>query len=414
MEAFFDYLLKSTVWLSAFAVFYFFLLRNERYFLLNRIFLISGLLAALFFPFITFSYEVTVSTLTANVTGDNLQSEIVSMEESGKYGLLTILSILLAGGAAFRLGRLVYQTTKVIRIIHRSDITYLHSAKVIITNDILSSFTFFSHVLANPSVSETELKEIIVHEKEHIGQYHWIDLVLCELLRILQWFNPFVWLYGKFIRQNHEYLADRAALKQTEDPSIYKAVLLNQLLCGEVISFAHSINYSLNKKRFAMMKNSHTPFIKRLKVIFMIPVMGVIFYACATPEYKEENSSEVPEQSISPKENSSETASASKTKEIEEQPTFPGGQEALMSYLGSKMIYPIDAIENSVQGRLMVQFTVSAEGKVADVVVVRELYPSIDAEAIRIVKAMPDWIPGKDKGKNVSARVTLPIAFMLR
>jgi beta-lactamase regulating signal transducer with metallopeptidase domain len=124
------------------------------------------------------------------------------------------------------------------------------------------------------------------HELEHIRQQHWIDLLLFEILRTMQWFNPAIWFYGHMIRQNHEYLADERALQRSSNPAIYRAALLNQMFGGPVISLANSFNYSLNKKRFNMMKQITCSPIRKLKLLLVLPLMAGVFYAFAAPEYK--------------------------------------------------------------------------------------------------------------------------------
>ncbi len=123
------------------------------------------------------------------------------------------------------------------------------------------------------------------HESEHIQQRHWFDLLLVELLCMMQWFNPFVWIYSHLIRQNHEYLADEMALQSTSDPAIYRATLLNQMLGTPVISLANSFSYSLNKKRFKMMKKKIDSPFRKLKMLLVLPFMALVFYAFAEPEY---------------------------------------------------------------------------------------------------------------------------------
>jgi TonB family protein len=135
------------------------------------------------------------------------------------------------------------------------------------------------------------------HELEHIRQQHWIDLLLFEILRTMQWFNPVCWLYGHLIRQNHEYLADERALQRSSNPAIYRAALLNQMFGGPVISLANSFNYSLNKKRFNMMKHKIESPIRKLKLLVVLPLIAGVFYAFAAPEYKftqSENTNVVP------------------------------------------------------------------------------------------------------------------------
>mgnify|MGYP000590362519 CR=1 FL=1 len=99
---------------------------------------------------------------------------------------------------------------------------------------------------------------------------------------------------------------------------------------------------------------------------------------------------------------------------VEQMPTFPGGQEELMKYIGKNLRYPAIAQENGIQGRVICQFVVGKDGKVRDVVVVRTLDPSCDKEAIRVLSGMPKWIPGKQNGQPVNVWYTLPVTFKLQ
>ena len=158
--------------------------------------------------------------------------------------------------------------------------------KLIRTDRYPASFSFFSFVFVNPSTDEPETNEIVNHEQEHIRQQHWIDLLLFEILHTMHWFNPVSWLYGRLIRQNHEYLADERALQRSSNPAIYRAALLNQMFGAPVISLANSFNYSLNKKRFNMMKQITYSPVRKLKLLLVLPLIAGVFYAFATPEYK--------------------------------------------------------------------------------------------------------------------------------
>lgn len=99
---------------------------------------------------------------------------------------------------------------------------------------------------------------------------------------------------------------------------------------------------------------------------------------------------------------------------VEEQPSFPGGQGALMQWLSDNIKYPVIAAENGIQGRVIVQFVVSKTGSISNVNVVRGVDPSLDKEAVRVVKAMPNWTPGKQNGTTVNVRYTLPVTFKLQ
>ena len=99
---------------------------------------------------------------------------------------------------------------------------------------------------------------------------------------------------------------------------------------------------------------------------------------------------------------------------VEQMPSFPGGQAALMQWLSSNMKYPTIAAENGVQGRVIVQFVVEKDGSVTDVHVAKSVDPSLDKEAARVVKAMPKWIPGKQNGSAVRVKYTVPVTFKLQ
>ena len=99
---------------------------------------------------------------------------------------------------------------------------------------------------------------------------------------------------------------------------------------------------------------------------------------------------------------------------VEQVPEFPGGMPAMMEFLQTNIKYPKDAIKQNVGGRVMVMFVVETDGSLSNVRVARKVFPSLDAEAVRVVKAMPKWKPGKEKGRAVRVNFTMPIVFSLK
>lgn len=98
---------------------------------------------------------------------------------------------------------------------------------------------------------------------------------------------------------------------------------------------------------------------------------------------------------------------------VEQNPMFPGGEAALLKYLQKNLKYPAQAQDNGIQGRVMVQFVVNKDGSVVEPKIIRSVDPSLDKEAMRVVSAMPKWTPGKQRGKTVRVRYTLPVTFRL-
>ena len=99
--------------------------------------------------------------------------------------------------------------------------------------------------------------------------------------------------------------------------------------------------------------------------------------------------------------------------EVEVMPEFPGGMPAMIEFLQTNIKYPEDAIKQHVGGRVMVMFVVETDGSLSNVRVAKNVFPSLDAEAVRVVKTMPKWKPGKEKGRLVRVNYTLPVVFSI-
>ena len=99
---------------------------------------------------------------------------------------------------------------------------------------------------------------------------------------------------------------------------------------------------------------------------------------------------------------------------VEKMPEYPGGQAALFEYLQKNVKYPADAEKKKVEGRVLVTFVVNTDGSITDIEVVRKAFPSLDAEAVRVISGMPKWIPGEQKGQKVRVKYTVPLNFRLK
>ncbi len=99
---------------------------------------------------------------------------------------------------------------------------------------------------------------------------------------------------------------------------------------------------------------------------------------------------------------------------VEQMPSFPGGDAELMKFLSTHIKYPVVAEENGIQGRVIATFVVERDGSITDVKVIKSVDPSLDKEAIRVLKSMPKWIPGKQNGSTVRVKYTVPVTFRLQ
>lgn len=144
----------------------------------------------------------------------------------------------------------------------------------------------------------------------------------------------------------------------------------------------------------------------RLRALAAIPVIALALLAFANPTT---NSAAIESSA------SQDNAPQSKVYDsVEQMPEFPGGMEALIDFLSSNVHYPENAVKNDVEGRVLVQFVIEKTGEIGDVKVVRSVDEELDAEAVRVVKSMPKFEPGRINGKAVAVWYTLPIMFKLK
>lgn len=287
MEAFATYILKSVTWLTGFALVYLLFLRNERYFMLKRVYLIAGIFVSFLFPLISIHYQVDIPApaIDRQALLEASAIPVAQITPDKPFDFRLYLMLLYLTGVLILGFKIIRQAGSLFRTINEEKTEDRGEAKLVRAKLFPVSFSFFNYIFINPAINGEELKAIINHELVHVRQKHWFDLLLAEILSILQWMNPFVWIYTGFIKMNHEYLADQEALRQTSSPANYKAVLLNQLFGAPVISLSNSFNYSVNKRRFDMMKMKITSPYRKMKMLFIVPVLATIFYAFATPEY---------------------------------------------------------------------------------------------------------------------------------
>ena len=288
-------------------------------------------------------------------------------------------------------------------------------------------------------------REILIHELAHIQNRHSWDLLVADICIFFQWFNPASWLLKQELQNIHEYEADETVIEKGVDAKQYQLLLIKKAVGTRLYSMANSFNHSKLKKRITMMlKEKSNPWAK-LKYLYILPVAAIAVTAFARPEISEtaEEISAVKvndltaiveakaikstEESVQistvsqdtvkvnyvPTEVSRKLQGTAVFEVVEEMPEFPGGVDAMMEYLQKELRYPESAKEKGIQGRVTVQFIIDKEGNVTNSKVTRSVDKDMDTEAIRLVKAMPKWKPGMQKGKAVAVKYTVPVVFRL-
>ncbi|MDA3822875.1 MAG: TonB family protein [Bacteroidales bacterium] len=284
------YLLKVSLGIALVSIPYYLLLRNDSLLVVKRIYLFTGIALAWIFPFLVLSKPGIAPVFEPTFFIDPEISAINSGEISLPHTTSTPINWTSIIVFVYLLGMfLIFLKNITAYIKTRSNHSKENSGQkdVILTNND-QVFTIFSKIfLPKKYQNESELYSILIHERAHIHQLHFIDVLLSELTLLLTWFNPFSWLISMMIKENHEHLADRSVLRQGVNPAHYKALLLNHAMGGEVFRLGHQLNHSLTKKRFKMMKKMKAPKTGFLKYIFIVPViLGFTLIATAASAQK--------------------------------------------------------------------------------------------------------------------------------
>ena len=299
MSSLFSILLKISLSLALFYLLYWTVLRKETFFRLNRFYLIFTLLISILLPLFPLYYEVAVQAAkqATMLSMDNLQNLPAlkdPVSESIRWHEVVLIVYITV--AALILFRLVVQSLVIASRIFKSRIKKMDGLKIVENDKYGLPFSFFNLIFINPKFhKQNDLQDILNHERVHIDQNHWVDLLIIELLTVIFWFNPFIWLFERSIKQNHEYLADQGVLTRGLDLKRYQALLINQLMGMQIIGVTNNLNFALNTNRLKMMTQSQSKKIKSAKILLALPVLFLLLAAFAEPKYKIEPLGENPE-----------------------------------------------------------------------------------------------------------------------
>ncbi len=287
-------LLQSSMALLLFYLVYWVFLRKETYYHSNRFFLLFALFISVLMPLMPVHYTVFTEASSGNVFAEiggafkNAQPYVGSgFDTSFSLSWLDVVLIIYLTGAAIFMLRLLVQTGILIIQIVKNKTTYLDGLRIVETEKYGLPFSFFNVVYINPKFHKQDvLPEILAHEKVHIRERHWADLLIIELLTVIFWFNPIIWFFEHAIKLNHEYLADHGVILNGSHIGKYQALLVNQLMGMQIIGLTNNLNFGINTNRLKMMTKQKSPKIKTIKLVWAMPVLAILLYAFAEPNYK--------------------------------------------------------------------------------------------------------------------------------
>lgn len=419
MEHFLLYIIRSSLIVMVVILLYQ-LLKNDLNFTRNRIFLVAGMLVSFSLPMFSF---IAPETLTYN---ESIMLDPVIIKADGistavnKYpDIFSVLMMIYAAGIVALLIRNGWQLFYLYRLTRRSAITQTQKYKLVNTRSEHTAFSFFNLIFINKQIDETDAETIIAHEQVHADQRHSIDVMLMEVLVILQWFNPAVWFYRKLLREVHEYLADRSILETGIKKAAYLQLLCSMALRVQPADITNNFCQIKLKRRLTMITKSKNSRYSGVKFIAIMPLLAVLIWLVScngTTKEIDTNGvdSKIDQQETTQPNNASGLDAQDKLNlMVDQMPEYVGGNAAMNKFILENIKYPQKAKETGLQGTVYISFVIEKDGTLADAKVEKGIGGGCDEEALRVVKMMPKWIPGKDKGKNVSVGLTLPIKFKL-
>lgn len=469
------YLLKVNIAVALFYLFYRLFFAGDTFWKTRRFYLIFSILVSFTYPLLSIiswlEQSVPLQQLITNYT--LLQEVTITPEQNPSIELISVLYIVYTSVAAILIIRLFVQLLSIWRMNRQGTKLWVQNTEITALQRTIAPFSFFGNIYMNPSLhNDIQTKEILAHELTHVRQLHSLDVIAGEILTILCWFNPASWLLKREIRQNLEFLADNKVIESGFDTKSYQYHLLQLSYQTPDLKLTNKFNISSLKKRITMMNQQKTSKAGIIKYLLIIP-LGLALIVSSNAETlinsakknmqdkttkiimhnkseqttaKSTNNPEEltvvgyavtqdkPGDPVSPSEDITPTSSVNiEINEpissppatvqpsdddifmvVEKMPQFPGGDSELINYLSQNIKYPVEAQKAGIQGRVICQFVIGRDGAINNVKVVRSVDLNLDAEAVRVIKAMPSWQPGEQRGKKVNVEYTLPINFRLQ
>ena len=446
MGVFFIYILKSSVCLVLFYLFFRLLLSKETFHRFNRMALLGVLFFSLLIPCIevTTRHQVEVQQAMLSIEQLLLMAEseptpveVGAVQETPAISWVQIVLLVYLAGILFLVCRNIYSLICLFRLVHSGKHEKLEKGvTLVVHNQEIAPFSWMKYIVISRKDLEENGREILIHEMAHIHHRHLVDLLVADICIFFQWFNPGAWLLKQELQNIHEYEADETVINEGVNAKEYQLLLIKKAVGTRLYSMANSFNHSKLKKRITMMLKEKSNPWARLKYLYVLPLAAIAVTAFARPEISEKmeeisavkvnDLAEIVQEKVlqdtvkvskdEKKDALVVTGVKSKEEEeivifevVEQMPEYPGGMSALQKYLSEKIAG--SPMKGKAGGRVMVGFTVAETGKIKDVRVLQSDEASLNQEAERIVSEMPDWIPGKQRGRPVPVKYTVPIRF---
>ena len=475
------YSLKVSVFLIAFYLMFKSLMSRETLHRANRYLILGTIALSFLLPFC----RITVNAASPVMANLGVTQSMVMLEEvivgGGSASTSAIHSIdwravavvVFYAGSVVCFLRMLISIVGVLKIVRRGERQTLADGSVLVVVDgEQAPFSWIKYIIISRKDYEENYHEVVTHEQAHIRCRHSIDVLVCDVLCCLQWFNPAMWLLRQELCAIHEYEADEAVLDSGINAKQYQILLIKKAAGGKWYSIANSFNHSKLKYRITMMSRKKSSGWTLVKAIYVLPIAAfaaIAFANCSKTEseitkkdyaqdkmpaevYKqiidlggetvqnegmmifsfnevENGEGEMtvtymePDGTVRPVSqeeidamtvpDDGQVVEGAFVFEPDVKPEFPGGELEMRKYIANHIVYPEYAKKNRIEGTVIVSFDVDHEGNVSGVGIVKSVHESLDNAAIEVIKSMPKWSPALYHNTKVRTSFDIPINFKL-
>ena len=415
------------------------LFRNGNRLKFNRFFLMTSMLLALAMPLLgllsgtelpqmvnlkqNLFNGVMLNEVVVTPDGQPVLPEVtVTTSEQSRFSVWQVFAGIYVIGVAVMLFMFLFKLGKIIALIIRSPKRKMDGFTAVFTGRESGPFSFMRYAFFT---DENVDPDILRHEMSHIEHHHSWDILFIEVMMIMQWFNPFIYLYKRELQSLHEYMADRDVVATGTDKRNYMMLILQQCTAVDFSGMSNNFSLILTKKRIKMITRNEKAKGLWWRLLATLPVLALLMIVntkVTAQEMKTDDavSSENGENAVYDlanaeimKKDAIKTEKDSVYNIVEQMPEFPGGTNALLKYVANNIHYPEKAKDAGIEGRVFIGFVIRKDGSVSDVKVMKGIGGGCDEEAVRVINSMPKWTPGRQKGETVNVNYSMPIKFML-
>ncbi|WP_306349861.1 M56 family metallopeptidase [Flavobacterium sp. '19STA2R22 D10 B1'] len=432
-----DFLIKSTLSLGLFLAMYYLVLEREKMHRFNRFYLLFSILFSLAIPFFHFEmYNPNISGVFTGKIVKSIQLPELVIGNTNDYASFLLWSIY-GCITAILLFRFVRNLIQIKTKIKNNTTEQFHESTLILVPENILPYTFLNYIFLNKEgyTNQAIREELYTHELTHVIQKHTYDVLFIEILKVIFWFNPLLYIFKTAIQLNHEFLADEKVVHSHNNVPSYQTLLLEKATWKPVFSVTSNLNFLITKKRFTMMTKT-TPAYKALfkKAILLPLCFGLVLLFCteitaqektkkATKEKVSNSESDIPpppppSEQLPPPPPPPETEGRKlyTVDKLTVYPEYKKGMSEFYKYVAQNFNIPKD-IEKSVinKTKIIVSFIVEKDGTLSNVKCITEVPKSLEKEAIDIVsQTSKQWTPGMIKKNKVRVVYTLPIKLNVK